>query len=63
MYAGFLNYDGKIEKRIGGRISYGNPSDMLFVNLSVICSDENTQWSILKQVDNGYVYYLYEPEK
>ena len=61
MYAGFLNYDGKIEKRIGGRISYANPSDMLFANLSATYSDENTKRSISKQVDNGYVYYLYEP--
>ena len=61
MYAGFLNYDGKIEKRIGGRISYANPSDMLFANLSATYSDENTKKSISKQVDNGYVYYLYEP--
>ena len=61
MYAGFLNYDGKTEKRIGGRISYANPSNMLFANLSVTYSDENTKRSISKQVDNGYVYYLYEP--
>lgn len=61
MYAGFLNYDGKIEKRIGGRISYAIPSNMLFANLSVTYSDENTKKSISKQVDNGYVYYLYEP--
>lgn len=61
MYAGFLNYEGKIEKRIGGKISYANPSDMLFANLSVTYSDENTKRSILKQVDNGYVYYLYKP--
>lgn len=61
MYAGFLNYDGTIKKSIGGRISYANPSDMLFANLSVTCSEENTKRSISKQVDNGYVYYLYKP--
>lgn len=61
MNAGFLNYDGKIEKRIGGRISYANPSEMLFTNLSVTYSDENARRSISKQVDNGCVYYSYEP--
>ena len=61
MNAGFLNYDGKIEKRVGGRISYANPSEMLFANVSVTYSDENTKRSISKQVDNGCVYYSYEP--
>ena len=61
MYSGFLNYKGKIEKRVGGRISYANPSEMLFANVSVTYSDENTRRSISKQVDNGCVYYSYEP--
>ena len=61
MNAGFLNYDGKIEKRVGGRISYANPSEMLFANVSVTYSDENTKRSVSKQVDNGCVYYSYEP--
>ena len=61
MSAGFLNYDGKIEKRVGGRISYANPSEMLFANVSITYSDENTKRSISKQVDNGCVYYSYEP--
>lgn len=59
--AGFINYDGKLEKRIGGRISYTNPSEMLFANLSVTHSIENTKKSILKQVDNDCVYYSYIP--
>ena len=60
MNAGVLNYAGKIEKRVGGRISYANPSEMLFANVSVTYSDENTKRSISKQVDNGCVYYSYE---
>ena len=60
MNAGFLNYDGKIEKRIGSRISYANPSEMLFANVSVTYSVENTRRSISKQVDDGCVYYSYE---
>ncbi len=59
MNAGFLNYDGNNEKRLGGRISYTNPSEMLFANLSVTYSDENTRRSTSKQVDNGCVYYSY----
>ena len=61
MNAGFLNDAGKIEKRVGGRISYANPAEMLFANVSVTYSDENTKRSISKQVDNGCVYYSYEP--
>lgn len=61
MNAGFLNCDGKIEKRMGGRISYVNPSEMLFANLSITYSDENTRRHISKQVDNECVCYSYEP--
>lgn len=60
MHAGLLNYDGKIEKRIGGRISYANPAEMLFANVSVAYSDENTGRRISKQVDDEGVYYSYE---
>ncbi len=61
MRAGFLSYDGRSEKRFGGRLGYADPSEMLFVNLSATYSDENTKRSISKQVDDGCVYYAYKP--
>lgn len=61
MNAGFLNYEGKVENRIGGRISHANPSEMFFANLSVTYSDENMKRRISKRVDKGGVFYSYEP--
>ena len=60
MYAGFLNYDGRIQKRIGVSLSYSNPADMLFAHMSFIFSDQNTNRSISKEIDDGYLYYSYQ---
>lgn len=61
MNAGFVNFTGKKEKRLGGRISYSNASEMLFANLSLTRSVENTKRTVLKQVTNDGIFYRYIP--
>ncbi|MDR0961543.1 MAG: hypothetical protein LBM62_03130, partial [Mediterranea sp.] len=58
---GFLNFKGKLERRAGIRLGYSYPVEMLFAHISASGSVENTGRATTKQVNDGYVNYVYTP--
>ena len=60
-YKGFIGFAGRRQRRIGGRIGYADPSDMLFANIGITHSSENTRRTMSKQVADGMVHYSYTP--
>ena len=59
MDAGLVDAGFKSERRVSCRLSYADAAEMLFANLSLTSSVENTHRALTKSVSDGRVFYSY----